>query len=230
MNNMDLAVIIILVLFILAGYRRGLALTILNFSRTILSLFLASYLYPDVSKFIRESTGLYNNFKTAIVDNMGLSKVVQDTTLKASTEFINNLTIPEFLKTALIANNNPEYYRVLQVDALEGYIAGYISNMIINAISLVVVFAIVYVLMQVLVNALDLVSKLPVINTFNKLGGSLIGFLQGTLLIWILIVVLVFFFSSPDFAFIFDMIQQSTIAIYFYQTNIILNFITNVYI
>ena len=233
MNTLDIVVLLILVSFVAIGYKKGLAIMVLNFFRTIIALFLASQLYPSISKFLREHTGMYESLKNSIAESMGLTQVVQETTLKASTELIENLPIPEFIRNTLTSNNNPEYYKVLKVDSLEGYIAGYISNMIINSIALIIVFISVYVLMNILVSALNIVANLPIINSFNKLGGSLIGFLQGTVLIWVIIVMLTFSFSTssaPEHSDIFVMLNQSTIAIHFYNTNVILNFITNVHI
>lgn len=230
MNILDIIVIVILLVFIFSGYRKGLALTILNFFRTIISLYLANQLYPYVSKFLRENTSLYEFLKTSIIDNMGLSKLTQDIAFKNSGEFIKSLSVPDFIKNALIANNNSEYYKILKVDAIEDYISGYIANMCLNAISLVSVFFIVFAVMKVLVKVLNIVSRLPIIKSFNRLGGGLIGFLQGTIFIWFLIAIFVLLFSKSEYAYIFDMLKESAIAVHFYKTNLILNFITGIHI
>jgi uncharacterized membrane protein required for colicin V production len=57
----------------------------------------------------------------------------------------------------------------------------------------------------------------------DKLGGFVFGVVQGLLIVYAVCALLMLFNSSPQFADIFNTIENSMIAKYFYENNIILN-------
>lgn len=227
MNVLDLAVIAVIAVCVLIAYNRGLIRSVFNLLSWVVSIALANYLYPPVSRFLR-TTGLYTFLKASAADSLGLDEVIVDATSKVQAELISNMYIPDFIKSALFENNNPEIYKILDASGIEDYIAGYMANIFLNIISVIAVFIIVFILMRVLASALDIISKLPVINTFNKIGGIIVGFFTAAIIIWIFFTGYILFIHGDTYLQMSEMIYGSIVAKWFYQNNVILKYVLKV--
>lgn len=69
-----------------------------------------------------------------------------------------------------------------------------------------------YVVILVVAQLLGAAAKLPVISFGNTIGGGIVGFAKGAMLLWALLFVSLFFPLSPD---IRDDLHQSRLAPYF---------------
>lgn len=65
-----------------------------------------------------------------------------------------------------------------------------IAETIVHAVLFLLVFVLILILWHILARALNLISKLPVLNTMNKLGGFVFGVLQGLLVVFLCVWVL----------------------------------------
>ncbi|MCL1845568.1 MAG: CvpA family protein [Defluviitaleaceae bacterium] len=74
--------------------------------------------------------------------------------------------------------------------------ADFLTNLAIDAIALVAVFFVVIIALSVVGAVLDIVSKLPVINTLNNLGGLVAGAVLGAGVSWLVLVVMSIFAAS----------------------------------
>ncbi len=229
MNWVDIAVVVIIVSNIWVAHKRGFVLTFFKFTSSILSLVLTYKLYPVVSSYLRQSTGLFPYLKAAVGGSMQLNEAANQVTLQAQTHFIHNLKMPDIFKTALIANNNPEAYNILGVGNLKEYVAGFIANICINIISMFLVLIIVTIGLRMIISAIDIVSKLPVLNSVNKLAGIAIGFVAGIIHIWILCILLTLFYTNSFFIPVSEAVDQSIIARYFYEYNLLLAMVSKIF-
>lgn len=222
MNFLDIAVIAIIGLCIFSGYRKGLVKTLYSLFSIFIALFISNKLNPFISSFLREKGGLYDIFTNNILSAMGLNEKITSYGNAAGEKIISDLNFPKFITEKLLEMNTPETYEVLGVTNLENYISGFFANILINIIAGILVFAGVIVIMKVLTVSLDLIVKLPVLKSFNKAGGVIAGFLQGTVYVWIGLIIFTLFFASTKNNFM-AILQNSLIAIKFYENNIILN-------
>ena len=67
------------------------------------------------------------------------------------------------------------------------------------------------------------VAKLPIFKQVDKLGGFAFGGVEGLLTIYILCAVLMLFNASVQFKPVFEAVDNSIIAKWFYQHNFIVN-------
>lgn len=220
-NIADIIVLAVLAFFIYFFYRKGLVGTLLGFCSTIISVLFSKISYPFVSDILR-STPVFDSIKAYVIETAGLSKIAEGAGIKAQTDFISSLNIPDFLKNALIDNNNSEVYKLLDVTTIEDYIGGYVASFLINIISMIIVFVVIWVAIKIISNTLNIVVKLPIIRTANSFGGAVLGFIQGTIVIWIAFAVLTLFFAKPVFQDINETISSSVVASKFYDSNILI--------
>ena len=58
------------------------------------------------------------------------------------------MNIPEFLKSALLENNNSVVHSLFETEKLQDYIASYFANICLNVISVVLVAVAFYIVMK----------------------------------------------------------------------------------
>ena len=227
MNYIDGIVLAVLALCVFTTYKKGLVLSLFNLVSWVIGLILTNLLYPFASKMLRESF-LYTNIQKSVARSFGFDS---DTgvTAKIQNELINALSVPDFLKRSLLENNNSEIHTILKVSGIEDYITGYIANMLINAIAMIGVFIIVMILLRVISISLNIITKLPVLHSMDKVGGAFVGVLQGTLVIWLGMVFSVLFFAQADSSPILNSMESSLLAIHFYNNNLILEYILKIF-
>ena len=66
-----------------------------------------------------------------------------------------------------------------------------VANLITQRIAWVLSFLLISILLGVLVHVLDILAKLPVIESINHFGGLAVGLLEGLVVVWILLFVVV---------------------------------------
>lgn len=223
MNNLDIAVIAIIAVLAVIGLKRGFVRSCFSFVPSIVALVFTGKIYPRVSELLR-STPLFDIIKSSIAKGIHI-----DTPASAAGDsIINSLSLPEFLKSSLIANNNNVVYNILDATGIKEYISGYISNICINIISMILVGAGLIIIFKVIIGMLDIVTHLPVISTFNRLGGLAVGFCEGVLVIWLLFVVAVLFCSGDKLQWFYTSLPQSKIASILFEKNILMYMILKI--
>ena len=226
---LDIIILIILVAFILFGMAKGLIRTIFNFFSFILSFAIANWLHPHMTNFLRTTGALYDSLKQYVAEALNLQGIWQETGKAAESALIEALPLPGFIKGPMITGNNPEVYKLLDVSGLEDYIAGFVANIILSGIAFILVFLIALITVKVLGHTLDLIARLPVIHSFNKLGGALAGLGVGVVIIWILTAASVLFIARPSLTWLYDALPGSVIAKFFYDSNPLLNIVLKLF-
>ena len=96
---------------------------------------------------------------------------------------------------------------------------------IINAASWVVLFILSRIILMFIKGLANLITKLPVIKQFDKLGGIIYGLLEGLVIIYILLAIVSFISPMLSETGIIKGIQDSFVASIFYNNNLLLKLI-----
>jgi len=67
------------------------------------------------------------------------------------------------------------------------------------------------------------IARLPLFKQMDKLGGFAFGSLEGLFTIHVIFAVAMLFGASPQFNGFFEAVRGSMIARYFYENNVIIN-------
>jgi len=229
-NLADIIVILILIINGFGAYRRGFIITVFRLTSLILTILLTYKFYPAISTFIRNSTGLYETLKNNISNSINMDAITDQLLASQGTEHIKALQLPDFIKDSLVENNNYEIYNILQVDNLKEYISGYLANICINVISAIGVFLLIFIILKTVESILDVITRLPVLKSINRMFGLVLGLCIGCIMIWVLCTCITFFYANPQFENITQIIETSKIAKVFYYNNIILDTIVNLFV
>ena len=225
---LDAVVLAVILGCAVAAWRKGFIRAAFGFLPMLAALIGTHIASPYVGKFLRE-TALFDSLSGSIRDSMGLDTAIKEGTMQTQTEIIEAMPLPDFLKEALLENNNPVIYQLLDVDSLKEYIAGFLANVCLNILSVVLAFLLIYIAVTVVLHALHLFSKLPVLSFFNRFMGFLIGGMKGVFFVWLGFVVLTFFQCRADLEGLFLAMEKTYVANILYENNILQQFILTIF-
>lgn len=233
MNWIQIGVIALIIVFGIIGYMQGFVRMGFSMVSTVLIVVLSYSLTPTASSLISE-TEVYSGIKEQIqsyIDNYIDEENTQvgQIGLTAQTEMIDQLPLPESLKTTLVENNNEDSYKQLNVETFKEYITQSLTHMLTNAFTFLVLFIVLSIIIRVIIALLDIVSRLPIINFLNRTAGTALGAAESIVIIWIASIVITFFGTSAFGEYVFYQINESAFLGFLYNNNLILKIITSIF-
>lgn len=225
---MDWICIVIGIAFLICvviGWARGFLKVLLSVAGLIVSIMLALYAAPRVSGYVQEHTKLDEVIASYISEELGFDDKMKETTKAQEIEVIRELAIPETLKSNMLDNNNSEMYSALQATGVYEYIAKSIAVVIINAVVFLSLLVIARVFFVTLGKVADGLTKLPIVRSLDKVGGGVLGMIQGLILIWILFLLLSVTSASSISYEMIASIRQIPLLKLLYDNNLILDIV-----
>lgn len=225
MNWILLAVIAIVAVMGLLGWKKGLIKMVFSLASTVIALLFAAIFSPVVADLMKSNEGIVSFFDEkvgAIVDFSG-EDAEKDTEVQEN--LIEELPLPETIKDSLKENNTMEKYVDMDVAGFEEYVCRQITNVILNALAFVITLAVAIIALWILCHALNILAKLPLLKQINQMTGLAAGLAEGVLLVWILFVVLTMFAGSAFGQDAMAMIGENPLLDFLYKNNLVLKFI-----
>lgn len=227
MNIVLIVAVIILIASALAGFGRGLVKSVFSTFALIVAIVLAVQVMPYGTKLLR-TTPLYTSINDSIQASLEDQFQVAAQGAGEQMEAIDQMdNLPDFLKDILKSNNNAEVYEALGIDQFSEYISNYITCLILNAISLIVCFLVIYIILRIIGCMLDMLSRIPVINGLNKIGGFIFGLFNGAIYLWLACIIVTIFSTTQWGQYIFQQINDSVILSFLYNNNYLLELMAN---
>lgn len=218
----DIVIILIVLFFVLIGKKRGFALSLLSTCSIILSIVISLFLYQPVETYLRENTELKEQISNAIISSMNNEdKSDQESTnenQQGESEgkgFFNSL-INNYVNLGKEKAEETKNQVVQQT-------AENITENILKVLSFVIVYILVTVILLILKFALKIFTKLPVINQIDKIGGIVLGFAEGVIIVYIIIAIISIVVPEKKDGNISQKIDESYIGRYVYNNNVIKN-------
>lgn len=225
---MDWICIVIGVLFficLISGWARGLFKVLLSVAGMIASIIVATYIAPSVSGYLEEHTMWDDNIAAYISEELSFSDSQNETSKGVQVEVINDLPISETLKANILDNNNSEMYSALDATGVYDYIAKSMAVVILNAAVFLVLVVVAHVFFVTLGKAAEGLTKLPIIRSIDKIGGLVLGAIQGLILIWILFLILSITSTSEISQEMIEAINQFSLLKLLYDNNLLLDIV-----
>ena len=230
MSIVDIAILVVFGLFILIGYHQGFLKAVLNFCNFIISLLGAWWIHGGLAKsfqsVIKVSDIIYYSESAEMlgtVENMRL--VVSELTPAKLNEVLSGLNLPHPLSKLLMYNVTNQVFADQNIVNLKDYLSMTIASMAMNIIAFLVVFAIFYLVIALLINLSDYVFKLPVLKYLDTVGGSILGFLQGMLLLFVIFAFVPVVLAFVPFEEVRNIVEESSFARFYYHSNFVIDMI-----
>ncbi len=229
MNTLDWIIIAVIAISAIAAFYKGFLYTTFKMLSTVFAIYLSYIGYKPINSILRK-TFVYDWLQKVSISNAaGLESAMG---LSEQTKLINtiSLPIPSSIKEGLVRNNNPEIYRLLKADNFQEYIGGYIANFYISIIAFIVLLLIVKAVLYLVGGSVRVVAKLPVIRFADKWLGLGVGLIKGCLAIWMSTIVVAFLVGLPKFHGLSVLLAESILGKWFYENNLILHIIDQLFI
>lgn len=227
MNWIDFVVVLIILVFSIIGLSSGFIFSIFRIGSFFISIFVAVKFHPVVAKILL-ATNLDENIQKSIKGALMLQQKSAapqlDSQIKeaAADSIVNRLQLPQFLKGEVL-DNIPNPSKLIPVEQIIDTVSREITVVIINIISLVLLYIAIRIGLVFAKVILRGIAKLPVFKQVDKIGGFAFGAVEGLLYVYICMAILMLFNSAPKFKSIFEALNTSSIAKFFYQNNFIIN-------
>lgn len=206
----DIVIIAIILLCIYGGYKKGLigmAFSIVSF---IAALIIAFILFTPVSTFVINNMEFDDNIKTSIVN-----KFTEEQKVEASTEGNNEENSISYITNYINNQLTETKDKTVEIVATE------ISELCVKGIVFIALFIVARIGLAFFKMIANFISKLPLINQVNKLGGIIFGLLKGLIITYGVLAILLLvspLFNGSQFE---KSINNSFIGNMMYSNNII---------
>lgn len=222
-NYLLAAVLIVMLVGILIGYRRGFLRLAVSFVGLILVIIIVTKLSPVVSDYFVNNTEVYNDVKSKIItlyyekNHTDGVELLEDQNLA-----IQSYELPELISAALISNNNSEMYNLLAASLFEEYIAGYLARVCIKAGSFVGLFVALAIILFIVKSMIKVLEKIPVLKSINRFFGMVTGLSISVILIWVFFIGTMIFFMDSMGNWVIHEVNRSSVLTYLFNSNMLL--------
>lgn len=205
--NIIIDVIVIAIIWITAvnGYKKGLIKTLYGVVAFLLAGILTAYSYKYVCEYLMAKT------------------FVQDIMAKINgfiTESIILNSDLSFIMPVWMSNSVTEAIQSAGMTA-----SGKLVEILIMIFTIVITYFLVKLVLGIGVGILDAVMKLPILDTVNRTGGMLSGIIKGVLIVLLCFGIISLFVTSEKYQYIHSAINETFVAKYFYNNNILMRLI-----
>lgn len=190
---LDAVVVLIIGLCFLLGWKRGAAITLLNFVALVAAFTVALLLSPMLSNAIYTTffqSGVTENVASTITDSLsqGAESIITAifTAIPSfASVFFDSISFNESTLGGLVESGNQDSINSA-ASAVEKMIAPAFTSLI-GIILLVILFFILLAVFRFFARLLSKVFELPVISLVNRVFGGVVGIAQGVLVVIFLV-------------------------------------------
>ena len=200
----DLIIVLIMLLFIFLGYKRGLVKVAFKLCTFFIAIIVAFVFYKPVAKLVIANTNIDETIETAIT-----RKILPE----GATE-TQEVDLSQDLPSIILKNSS---------DTVQS-ISKSFTNTIIETACLLLIFIIVKIVLKFVTALADLIAKLPILKQFNKLGGTLYGIIEGLFIVFLGFAIISLIAPMLDSS-VLDAINSSTLGSICYNNNLLLKII-----
>ena len=208
-----IAVLIVLVIGAIKGYRKGFLRLAVWFAGLIAVLFIVTKLSPYISDFLIKNTSLYDNIRENIIIAYE-NRYVENGTM-------DSLGFPELITDSIESDGGSSLYDRIAVTIFTEFISGYLSALAVKAGTFVGLFILLAVAWFILITAIKILEKIPVLRTFNRLLGMACGITLSLVFIWIFFIAVMMFFGHSFGNWVFAQVRASRFLSYLFNNNIL---------
>jgi len=214
-NLADIIAVAIIVLLAGWGMKKGFVRSVFALGSLLLSLILALTLHPVVTDFLDGSvveeyvhTNVYKVFEAKAQEEA-----------EPTEEPKQALSLPLFFSET-IENKTEEVTKNITET-----VAASVTDLALDLIGILIVFVLVRFILWLALHLLDIIAKLPILHSANKLLGGILGAIYGILAVYLILALLTLFTTFQAFNKPTELVLESKIASQMYHQNIILSFL-----
>jgi hypothetical protein len=224
MGTLFIIVLAVILFFGLTGYVRGFLKMILSIVSLALTLYAATLISPYISAQLQK-TNLYTTVYESTY-NYVEDKIV-DSAASGFEGAMDALELPDIIKQYVtqkeVSSDIVENSIHTAGSTIAAMVAAQLTSYVFDTLVFIITFFAAQIAVRLLIMALDIVSKLPVINGINKIAGLAAGLCEGVVIVWILFLFVGMLGSSEFVTQFYKQINENAVLTFLYNNNIIMN-------
>lgn len=209
---LDIILLIIMLLSLFFGYKKGLIGVAFNLCAFFVALIVTWILYMPITNLVIDNTEFDDSIKNMIVEK-GVIKA-QENEVKEEENIVNKY-VQQYVTTPVTNTTNDVIEETAKV----------VSEKVVAIGVAIVLFIVIRIALILLKFVAETIAKLPIIKQFNKAGGLIYGAIRGMVIIYIVLAIMFLVMSINNSGMIANIINSSLISRYLYENNLILNII-----
>lgn len=208
---LDLLLVLFLIVMLVRGFKKGFLLTVFNLTGNIVALIVAYMYNQQLKLYLMSATQLDAKIYELISKKLTNFSINPSNVVNGITSF-KQFPLPDAMKNAMVESVSKE------VGNMSLGIAKLLADMSLTIISAVILYFGALILLYIISRLLNLVSKLPIIRSFNAIGGAFSGLILGCIGLSIIISILIFLTPFVENELL-DKAVSSSFIINFYAKN-----------
>lgn len=223
MDMLLIVVLIILAGFGLHGYIRGMVRMIFSLAAFFLTIGIASWMTPYTAEFLRTQTPLYDSVEEKCLEyvQQKAQEEVEQKVQEQEKITIFGIEVPSEVQEFFSENAVDKVDDLIKDSGVYEQLAAQVAETVVQRIAWILSFVIVVIILGILIHILDIISRLPVLNSINHLGGLVVGLLEGILIVWIMFFVITLCQGSEFGGQMMASIHENPFLKLLYENNII---------
>lgn len=227
-NFVLILVIVIFAACFYAGSRRGLVRTVFGLFSSIVVLLAGTVISPIISNQLRNNEKFFNAISSRIeksIENYGKKEEKSKEAIDNKLYLPSNLLISEKavdeIVTDILKNEHIKKAKEDIQKEVNHRVAIYLTGIVINSGTFILVYFILSAGLLVLGRVLNIISKLPVLNELNRMGGGIAGIFQGLVIVWLIFTLMMVFIGKPFVQEGMRQIEENVFLKLLYESNVI---------
>lgn len=222
MNWLLMIVVLVLALYTINGYRKGLLRILYSMVSWVVMLVFVTWATPYISTFIAENTSLYD--RIAAYSEMQIREKADERLAEQTqnaAEQANGMegVLPESVLNSISEKTAEAAGNILETEGIYAQAAEGMAGFVLNGISFFVSLAIAMFVLHFVAKLLGIVSKIPVIRGINRYLGIAAGALYGMFIVWIGFYLIAVCSAGEIAAALISYIYESPFLTYIYENN-----------
>lgn len=225
MSVADYVIIGLIVIFALIGLKSGLLKTIYKIVSYVASFYLAIKLSRPVAGWF-EGTGVYTGIREAVEKllsklNINFAGITDATNVEGIKEAIAETPFPDNFKE-MIANTMAKTSNGA-MNMMDNFVES-ITSFILVIICGISIFILLRILFWLAGHLIRGISEIPIIKQVDRISGFILGAAIGVAVVYLLGLLLTYTATWDKLGFVYENIDEGTIAPFFYNDNILTQF------
>ena len=197
-----IGVILILGIFAIIGWRKGVIKIVLSLAAMIVTIVASVVIAPVATSSIKRGTNIDENQEIdnyfaegnelpVNIDTSQIANYIESMNVMIG-EISDKVNLPESMTNTLkeipeseIMGIVEDYSSTSVKELTLKIISVRLADIVLTAIVYILIMVVVFIALRIIISATGIVRRLPVIKQADKIGGVVVGFIEGIVVVWI---------------------------------------------
>ncbi len=158
----DFIIVLIIAISTFLAYKKGLVVVAIQLVAAVIAVLITLVLYKPVTNLIVNLTSIDETIQNQILE-------------RANDAIENQNENKDKVIESIQKNMLPETARTISINVIQGAV-------------IIILYAIMRIALRFITAIANWISKLPILNQFNKLGGAIYGIVRGIIIVYVVLI------------------------------------------